>query len=128
MTYQYTNTMNKKEFLELCDYHKYTGAGRENGDLNALFFDWKSGEGYKYCVYARACNATKQKLVSVLYDLITGKKQDVDEYYIQLVVAPTDEFRFKVPICGSGLNSLISGKKLYDYLEQLKKQKVNESN
>jgi len=120
--------MNKKEFLELCDYHKYTGAGRENGDLNALFFDWKSGEGYKYCVYARACNATKQQLVNVLYDFVTGKKQDVDEYYIQLIVAPADEFRFKVPISGSGLTSLISSKKLNNYLEELKKQKANESN
>lgn len=116
--------MIKKEFLELCDYHKYTGAGRDNGDMNALFFDWKTGDGYKYCVYARACNATKQKLVTALYDLVTGKKQDVDEYYIQLVVAPSDEFRFKVPVSGSGLRSLIAEKKLYEYLEQLKKQKV----
>ena len=116
--------MTKKEFLEFCDYHKYTGAGRDSGDMNALFFDWKTGDGYKYCVYARACNATKQQLVDVLYDFVTDKKQDVDEYYIQLVVAPQDELRFKVPISGSGLRSLISERKLYEYLEQLKKQKV----
>jgi hypothetical protein len=113
--------MTKKEFTERSDYHKYTGAGRNSGDVNALFFDWKQGMGYKWCVYARACNATKQELVKALYDVVTGKREDV-EYYIQIVVAPTDEFRFKVPLSGSGLNTLINGKKLYEYLENLKKE------
>jgi len=115
--------MTKKEFLKLCYYSKYTGAGRNDGDTNALFFDWKTGDGYKYCVYARACNATKADLVTALYDFVSGKTEDVQEWYIQLVVAPLDELRFKVPLSGSGLNTLIANVKTYNRLTELKKQK-----
>ena len=105
--------MTKAEFLERTHYSKYTGAGRTTGNLNALFYDWKSGTttdnkifvGYKYCVWARACNATKKQLVDLLYDFITGKIEDTP-WYVQLTVALTDKQRFKVPICGSGLHSM----------------------
>jgi hypothetical protein len=105
--------MTKKEFLELTHYSKYTGAGRTSGDLNALFYDWKQGTtddnrffiGYKYCVFARACNATKTELVNLLYDFVTGKIEDTP-WFVQLIVALTDTQRFKVPIMGSGLNSM----------------------
>ena len=100
--------MTKKEFKELTSDHKYTGRPREN-NVNALFFDWKEteeGRGYKYCVYARALNATKADLEKTLHDFIEGRIQDTD-WWIQLVVAQTDEQRFKVPISGSGLRSLI---------------------
>ena len=116
--------MTKKDFLTRCDFHKYTGAGRDKGDMNALFFDWKLGYGYKYCVYSRACNATKQELVNVLYYLVTGEKDDVDEYYINLYIAPIDELRFKIPIMGSGLYTLISNQKLNNYLNTLKKNET----
>jgi DNA-directed RNA polymerase subunit M/transcription elongation factor TFIIS len=105
--------MTKKEFIEMADYHQYTGAGRTKGDLNALFFDWKQGTtsdnklfvGYKYCVFARACNATKKELVNALYDFITGKIEDTP-WYIQLIIALKDSQRFKVPIGGNGLNTM----------------------
>ena len=105
--------MTKKEFLEYVDYHRYTGAGRTTGDLNALFYDWKQGTttdnkifvGFKYCVWARACNATKKELVDLLYNFITGKIEDTP-WYVQLTVALTDRQRFKVPIAGSGLHSM----------------------
>jgi hypothetical protein len=100
--------MTKKEFKELTSYHKYTGRPREN-NVNALFFDWKEteeGRGYKYCVYARACNATKAELENALFDIVTNQVDDTP-WYIQLVAAPTDRQRFKVPIMGSGLNCLI---------------------
>ena len=103
--------MTKAEFLERADYHKYT-AGRTTGDLNALFYDQKSGStpdnksfvGFKYCVWARACNATKKQLVDLLYDFIQGKIEDTP-WYVQLTVALTDTQRFKVPISG-GLHSM----------------------
>jgi hypothetical protein len=105
--------MTKKEFLEMVDYHRYRGAGRTTGDLNAVFFEWKHGTttdnkifvGYKYCVWARACNATKKELVDALYNFIEGKIEDTP-WYIQLTVALTDKQRFKVPMNGSGLHSM----------------------
>lgn len=99
--------MTKKEFKERTSYHKYTGHPSDN-NVNALFFGWQSnneGTGFKYCVHARACNATKKELEKALFDAVT---KDIDTpWYIQLVVAETDRQRFKVPLCGSGLNSLI---------------------
>jgi hypothetical protein len=100
--------MTKKEFLEYCSYHKYVSRLKEN-NVNALFFEWKSddeGTGYKYCVYARACNATKQDLINTLYDYYRGRILDTD-WWIQLVVAPENRYRFKVPLSGSGLTKLI---------------------
>ena len=101
----------KKEFLEMTDYHKMTGNGREN-DLSGLFFDWKTGDidgkvfgGFKYCVWGRTSLTGKKKLEDQLYDFLTGKIQDT-EYYIQLIVAETDMQRFKVPI-GGGFRNLI---------------------
>ena len=96
--------MSKKEFRELCDYHKYTGSGREN-NISAIFFD-RNHNGNKYCVYARTSVAGKEALINELWDFVTGKIEDT-VWYIQLVVAFTDEQRFKIPICGSGLRSLI---------------------
>lgn len=100
--------MTKKEFKELTSYHKYTGRPREN-NVNALFFDYKEtdeGRGYKYCVYARATNATKADLEKALYDIVTKQVDDTD-WWIQLVAAPTDRQRFRVPLMGSGLSHLI---------------------
>ena len=56
---QHTKTMTKKEFKELVSVHKY-GRGRNPNNLTAIFFDWKTndeGNGFKYCVFARNCNA-----------------------------------------------------------------------
>jgi hypothetical protein len=117
--------MIKKEFKTLVDIHKYTGGGREN-DITAVFFDWKSGEannrwrGFKYCVYARTSMATRDKLINALYDIVTGKKENVEEYYINLAAAPTDDFRFKVPICGGGLRGLLTQNESYKKLMKLK--------
>jgi hypothetical protein len=100
--------MTKKDFIERTSYHKYTGHPSDN-NVNALFFDWQSndeGHGYKYCVYARALNATKKELEKALFDFVTGVVEDTD-WWIQIVVAETDKQRFKVPISGSGLRSLI---------------------
>ena len=105
--------MTKKDFKERIDFHRYTSRQRE-GNINAIFFDWRDGEGFrgfKYCIYARAINATKLDLTNMLYDFICGKIEDV-EWYIQLVVAFKDQQRFKVPIMGSGLNCLIKGELL----------------
>lgn len=103
--------MTKKEFNSLTGYHKYTGYPSDS-NVNALFFDKKEtseGRGYKYCVFARACNATKKELEKTLYDFITGKIED-SPWYIQLIVASTDAERFKVPLMGSGLYCLIKRK------------------
>jgi hypothetical protein len=117
-------TLTKKEFKEMISYHPYRGGGSKG--FNALFFDWKTGDnfnGFKYCIWARTENATKKELEETLYDFITGENEDIP-WYIQLIIAPTDELRFKVPLSGNGLNSLISAKKHNDYLESLKKQKA----
>ena len=100
--------MNKKEFVELTSYHRYEGRPREN-NVNALFFEWKSndeGVGFKYCLFARACNATKRELVDTLYNYFRGRITEVD-WWLNLVIAPSEQHRFKVPLISSGLNSLI---------------------
>jgi hypothetical protein len=102
-------TLTKKDFKEMISYHPYRGGGSRG--FNALFFDWKTGEkfnGFKYCVWARTENATKKELEGTLYDYITGKITDADiPWYIQLIEAPTDQQRFKVPLSASGLNSMV---------------------
>ena len=104
--------MTKKDFKELTDYHQYTGGAREN-NVNALFFGWREIEidgqkyrGFSHCVYARAINATKKVLEETLYEFLTGKIKDTP-YYIQLVAIQNDKQRFRVPLAGSGLRSLI---------------------
>jgi hypothetical protein len=83
--------MTKKEFKELVSVHHY---GRNRDGFNAIFFDWKSGDGFKYCIYARRCNATQAELISTLYDFIKGRIENTP-WYIQLTVAPADMLRFK---------------------------------
>lgn len=104
--------MKKKEFKELTSYHQYRGGGRENG-INALFFGYREIEidgvqyrGFSHCVYARAINATKKVLEENLYNYLTDKIEET-EYYIQLVAIQNNKQRFKVPITGNGLRSLI---------------------
>lgn len=104
--------MTKKDFKEMASVHKYTGGGQWN--QTAVFFDWQSGTkdnkvfaGFKYCVSTYTKNIKQQELVDLLYDIITGKlTQDDLPYFVVLDVAETDQQRFKVPICGSGLNHL----------------------
>lgn len=126
-------SMTKKEFKSLIDIHKYTGGGREN-DITAVYFDWKTGGiadkwrgGYKYCVYARTSMATRDELINALYDVVTGKKEDVEEYYINLAAAPTDDFRFKVPLTASGLGGLLTQTKSYRELLALKELKQSQT-
>lgn len=101
--------MTKKEFKELASVHRYTGAGREN-NITAIFFEWKSGEkdnkifcGFKYCVYARQVNATTEELLKALYDFVTGKTDDIKEWWINMIFAEDDMQRFKVPLDSRGL-------------------------
>ncbi|MCK9543420.1 MAG: hypothetical protein M0R03_15475 [Novosphingobium sp.] len=98
--------MTKKDFRERCSFHHY--GTRRDSSLKAIFFDWQEGEnfrGYKYCVFARTCNATKAELENALFELVTEEKNT--PWYIQTIVAQKDEQRFKVPIMSSGLNKLI---------------------
>jgi hypothetical protein len=98
--------MTKKEFNELVSIHKYSGAGREN-DITAIFFDWMSGKGFKYCVNTYTRNIKRQELLNVLYGVVTETLTAEDvPYFVQVDIAETDEKRFKVPIMGSGLNHL----------------------
>lgn len=110
--------MTKKEFKEQIYYQKMTGAGREN-DLGAVYFDWQTGStadnkyfgGYKYCVYARTVCAKKDELINVLYNIVRGINDDgTIPYYIQFIMAQTDEQRFKLPMTGKGLFNLIRQK------------------
>lgn len=98
--------MKKKDFKERCSFHHY--GRRRDSSIKAIFFDWQVGEnfrGYKYCVFARSCNATKAELETALYNLVT--KDEDAPWYIQTIVAQKDEQRFKVPLVSSGLNKLI---------------------
>ena len=102
--------MTKKEFKEMASVHHY--GTRSRGGLLAIFFDWKSydnAHGFKYCIFARMENATQIDLLNMLKDFIEGRIEDVP-WYIQLIVAPTEEQRFKVPLSSGGLNGLVKHK------------------
>lgn len=103
--------MTKKDFKEMASVHRYTGGKKEN-NITAIFFEWKSGDkdgkyfgGFKYCVYARAVNATTEELLKALYDFVTGKTDDIKEWWINMIFAETDQQRFKVPLDSNGLYS-----------------------
>lgn len=99
--------MTKKEFKERASAHHY--GKRQSGGVLAIFFDWKTTEnsnGYKYCIFSRMENATQKDLLDMLKDFIEGKIEDTP-YYVQLIIAPTDEQRFKVPLDSGGLNRLV---------------------
>lgn len=96
----------KKEFLEKIDFHVY--GNHRDSMVKAIFYDHKEN-GYKYCIYARATNATKKQLIDELFGVLTGKIEDTS-WWMQLVIAQTDEERFKVPIVASGLRHLIKHK------------------
>jgi hypothetical protein len=105
--------MTKKDFKKLVDVHKY-GRGRNENNITAIFFNWKSGDkdnkyygGFKYCVFARSINAKRDELINVLYEIVTGTNDSgTIPYYIQFIMAMTDEQRFKVPISSGGLNTM----------------------
>jgi hypothetical protein len=99
--------MTKKEFKELASIHHY-GSVRNPNCLTAIFFEWKTndkGNGFKYCVFARNCNAKRDELLKMLKDFIEQKIEDVP-WYVQLIIAMTDEQRFKVPLDSGGLNTM----------------------
>lgn len=98
--------MNRKDFNEMCDYHRYTLRGSPESNVGAVFFE-RNQNGNKYCIYGRICLTGKKVLMDTLYKFVTGKIEDTP-YYIQLVVAETEEQRFKVPLQASGLGCLLS--------------------
>ena len=55
-------------------------------------------------------NATKEELFNMLYEIVTGKREDTP-WYIQIVTAQTDEQRFKIPLSSGGLNKMIKYEK-----------------
>lgn len=106
--------MTKKDFIELTDYHYYRGRSKKES-IVALFFDWKvcdEGTGFKYCVFACATNSNKKELINSLYNVVVND-EDTD-WWIHCIVAPEDRYRFKVPISGSGLRSLIKYERVVD--------------
>jgi len=103
--------MTKKDFKTRVNVQKY-GRGRDENNVFAIFFDWKSGDkdgkyfgGFKYCIYARCVNATKEELFNILYDLITDKIKDTP-WWTNVHYAETDEQRFKIPLSSSGLYNM----------------------
>ena len=110
---KYPNKMTKKEFKEMISVHHYRGAGRDYNQT-AIFFDWKSGDrenkifaGFKYCVATYTRNISQNDLTNVLYDIVTKGEDNVNiPYFVAVDIAQDDTKRFKVPICGNGLNHL----------------------
>jgi len=88
--------MTKKEFIEQCNFHVYTGY--LNGHKikhNVIFFDYKDndeGRGYKYAVAMDIKNGTKAKLIDYLYDWVREKTLP---YYVRYKFAATDAERFR---------------------------------
>lgn len=99
---QLANKLTKAEMKSKADLHRY---GKRANGVNALFYN-RNTNGYEICVYARQINATKAQLENFLYDYLTGVV-DEEPWWMVLVVAQTDEQRFRVPVSSSGLNHLI---------------------
>lgn len=113
--------MTKKEFKEYIDVHHY-GRGRKPENTLAIFYDWKTGDnynGYKYCIYARVCNATQKELFDLLYAFVLDNETPIP-WYVNVVMAESNELRFKVPLGSNGLYFMITDKKRQAYLETLK--------
>lgn len=102
--------MTKKEFKKRASIYSY--GKRNKGGIRAIFFDWKDGKkggGFKYCIYSRMINATQSEMLNMLHDFIEGRIEDVP-WYVQFIIAQTDEERFKVPFMSYELSSLIKYK------------------
>lgn len=99
--------MTKIEFKYSCYSTVYTGGGKR---INAIFFDWKSGDvpninrtfaGYKYMAYANVRDIKKKDLFNAFYDHVNEIIRFVslvDTSCVHFKTANTDEERFKVPL------------------------------
>lgn len=89
--------MTQKEFKERCSFHQY---GRGQSKKNAIFFDWKSGEGFagfKFVVKTSIQNATRAELFKNLWEWVM---QEIEPpWWVEYHYAETDDKRFKVPVC-----------------------------
>jgi hypothetical protein len=86
----------KKEFKERCYFGVYTAPGKR---VNAIFYDWKEGFGYKYRISTDVKNASKAELFNDFYAWVTGTLTQ-PYYYEGYKFAETDAQRFKVPLGG----------------------------
>lgn len=86
--------MTKKEFKLRVFSNVYTGRGTK---YNAMFYDWKERNGYKYLVYANSKDITKKELFNLFYNWIFSEDY-VLPYYINYRYAESDEKRFKIPL------------------------------
>ena len=95
---KYPNKMTKKEFKSRCFFNTYTATGKR---INAIWFDWKAGFGYKFAIWTDVKNAKKDELFNDFYAWVTEKIQQ-PYYYEYYKFAETDEQRFKVPLSIKG--------------------------
>jgi len=88
--------MTRKEFIEYCNFHVYTGWNGRRIKHNVIYFDYKQNDecrGYKYAVALDIQHGTKAELIKHLYDWIYNEIQL--PYYVRYKYAETDAQRFK---------------------------------
>jgi hypothetical protein len=88
----------KKSFIEMCNFHVYTGWNGSRTKHNVIYFDYLSNDncrGFKFAVAMDIKQGNKQELINQLYNWVTGKVQEPD-YYVRYKYAETDDKRFKV--------------------------------
>jgi hypothetical protein len=89
--------MTKKEFVEQCDFHVYTGWSGKRIKHNVIYFDYKQtdeGRGFKYAVAMNIEDGTKAELTQHLYDWIFNGTNL--PWYVRYKYAESDAQRFKV--------------------------------
>lgn len=86
--------MTKKEFKEKCFFNTYRSTGVK---INAIWFDWKEGFGYKFCIWTDVKNARKEELFNDFYAWVHGMLAQ-PYYYEGYKYAEDDKDRFKVPL------------------------------
>lgn len=108
----------KKEFKERCSFHVY-GTGHRR--TNVIYYDWLDnlspdgekdslkGRGYKYALAAPVRSVRKNKLFNALYAWVTNYGDRPDPWNLfsssfGVKYAPTDMYRFKVPIALTGFH------------------------
>jgi len=97
--------MTKKDFKSMVTDQTYTGRGIR---INALFFDWKTGEykenginkyfcGYKFMLAADSKNMSKADLLNKLYRWVNNQVVEIPAF-IKKRFAATDKERFKISL------------------------------
>jgi len=89
--------MTKKRVKTESNQQTYVGWNGHRIRINAFFFDYKQGCGYKYMLAANVNDMSKADLFNLFYDWVSGKTEKLP-WFVKSRIAETDEKRFKISL------------------------------